>query len=96
MFNRLPGFLKNFYFVIGALFLIFMLFISDSNLIRQYQLTKKLKKLESEKAYYTVKIKQMEKDRAELMSDEVLLEKFAREKYLMKKEEEDIYVIVEE
>ena len=73
-----------------------MLFISDSNLFRQYQLTNKLRKLENEKAYYSVKIREVEKDRSELMTDEALLEKFAREKYLMKKEKEDIYVIVEE
>ena len=85
MLDRLPGFLKNFYFLTGVLFLVFMLFISDSNLIRQYRLTKKLKTLEHEKAYYSVKIKEVEKDRTELMSDEDLLEKFAREKYLMKK-----------
>ena len=96
MLDRLPRFLKNFYFLTGSLFLIFMLFISDSNLIRQYQLTNKLRKLENEKAYYSVKIKEVEKDRSELMTDEDLLEKFAREKYLMKKEKEDIYVIVEE
>lgn len=96
MLDRIPRFLKNFYFLTGSLFLIFMLFISDSNLIRQYQLTNKLHKLENEKAYYSVKIKEVEKDRSELMTDEDLLEKFAREKYLMKKEKEDIYVIVEE
>ena len=96
MLDKLPAFLKNFYFVSGTLFLIFMLFISDSNLIRQYRLTKKLRKLEHERTYYTDKIKELEKDRAELMSDEALLEKFAREKYLMKKEKEDIYVIMEE
>ena len=96
MLDRLPRLLKNFYFLTGSLFLIFMLFISDSNLFRQYQLTNKLRKLENEKAYYSVKIKEVEKDRSELMTDEDLLEKFAREKYLMKKEKEDIYVIVEE
>ena len=96
MLDRLPGLLKNFYFLSGILFLIFMFFISDSNLIRQYRLTKKLRTLEHEKSYYTVKIKEVEKDRSELMSDEALLENFAREKYLMKKKNEDIYVIVEE
>ena len=96
MLDRLPGFLKSFYFVSTILFLIFMLFISDSNLIRQYRLTNKLRKLEHEKTYYSEKIKEVEKDRYELMSDEALLEKFAREKYLMKKEKEDIYVVVEE
>ena len=50
MLDKLPRFLKNFYFIAGILFLVFMFFISDSNLIRQYQLTKKLRILENEKA----------------------------------------------
>lgn len=56
----------------------------------------KLSALEDEKEYYLEKIKEVEKDRAELMTNKELLEKFAREKYLMKKESEDIFVIVEE
>jgi cell division protein FtsB len=38
----------------------------------------------------------VQKDREELMTDRELLEKFAREKYLMKKEAEDIFIIQEE
>ncbi len=96
MFDRIPKIFKNFFFIVGALFLLFMLFISDSNLFTQVKLTNKLNKLEQEKSFYTEKIEEVKKDREELLSDEALLEKFAREKYLMKKETEDIYVIVEE
>jgi cell division protein FtsB len=39
-------------------------------------------------------IKEVEKDREELLSNNELLEKFAREKYLMKKESEDLYILV--
>jgi cell division protein FtsB len=52
--------------------------------------------LEDEKEYYLEKIKEVEKDRMELMTNKELLEKFAREKYLMKRENEDVFVIVEE
>jgi len=96
MFDKLPPIFKNFYFIVGVLFLIFFLFISDSNLLTQYKLSRKLSMLEKQKSYYTLKIEEVKKDRAELLSNETLLEKFAREKYLMKKDHEDIYVIVEE
>jgi len=56
----------------------------------------KLRSLEKEKEYYQEKIKEVEKDRTELTTNKELLEKFAREKYLMKKESEDVFVIVEE
>ncbi len=59
-------------------------------------MTTKLGSLENEKEFYKEKIIEVEKDRAELMTNKELLEKFAREKYLMKKETEDIFVIEEE
>jgi len=59
-------------------------------------MTTKLGSLENEKEFYKEKIIEVEKDRDELMTNKELLEKFAREKYLMKKETEDIFVIEEE
>jgi cell division protein FtsB len=52
--------------------------------------------LENEREYYEEKLKEVEKDRQELFGDRESLEKFAREKYLMKKENEDVFIIVEE
>lgn len=56
----------------------------------------KLNELEKEKEYYIQKISEVENDREELLSNDKLLEKFAREKYLMKKPTEDLFVIVTE
>lgn len=55
----------------------------------------KLRNLKNEKEYYHEKIKEVEKDKKELMGNDGLLEKFAREKYLMKKPGEDIFIIKE-
>jgi cell division protein FtsB len=55
----------------------------------------KLRELENEKEYYLEKIEEVKKDQEELMGNRELLEKFAREKYLMKKESEDIFIIEE-
>ena len=73
-----------------------MLFIDSNDFVSQYKLSNKLSTLEEQKSYYLEKIEQVKKDREELMSDDKLLEKFAREKYFMKKETEDVFVIVEE
>jgi cell division protein FtsL len=96
MLNKLPKFAKNFYFLFGAFFLVWMIFIDSNDFYTQYKLRKKLSDLENEKEYYLEKIKEVEKDREELLSNQHLLEKFAREKYLMKKNSEDLYIIVEE
>jgi cell division protein DivIC len=96
LFQKLPKYTKNFFFIFGALCLFWMLFLDSNDFISQYKQYRKLKDLEAEKAYYIEKIDEVEKDREELLSNKELLEKFAREKYLMKKKSEDLYVIVEE
>lgn len=96
MLKKLPGAFRNFYILTTAIFFIWMLALDSNNLIARYQLGSKLDALEDEKEYYEEKIKEVEKDRDELFGDRESLEKFAREKYLMKKKSEDIYIIVEE
>jgi cell division protein DivIC len=95
MLKRLPPAFRNFYVVTGLCFLVWMLFLDSNDLISRFKLGAKLRNLDREKAYYQEKIADVEKDRHELMTDRELLEKFAREKYLMKKETEDIFIIQE-
>ena len=93
MLRKLPPIFKNFYFITGFTFLVWMTFIDSNDLISRYKMGAKLGTLESEKAYYEEKIVEVEKDRKELMTNKELLEKFAREKYLMKRETEDVFII---
>lgn len=95
MFKKVPPVFRNFYSLMGIAFLVWMIFLDSNDLINRYRLSAKLRSLEGEKRYYAEKIKEVEKDRAELMGTTELLEKFAREKYLMKRETEDIYIIDE-
>lgn len=95
MFKKLPKVLRNFYIVAAVIFLTWMIVLDSNNLIARYQLSAKLSSLEDEKAYYEEKIKEVEKDRDELFGDRESIEKFAREKYLMKKQTEDIFIIEE-
>ena len=93
MLKKLPPILRNFYVVTGFCFLIWLTFLDSNDLISRFSLSAKLHSLENEKEYYEKKIKEVEQDRKELMTNKELLEKFAREKYLMKKESEDVFVI---
>ena len=96
MFKKLPKITKNFYVITGMLFLFWMLFLDSNDLYTQFKLRNQLKTLESEKEFYSEKIEEVEKEREQLLTDSEALEKFAREKYLMKKDSEDLYVLVEE
>lgn len=93
---KLPRFTRNFYFLFGASFLIWMLFIDTNDVFTQIKLRNKLHNLEDEKEYYLEKIDEVRAEREELLSNDELLEKFAREKYFMKKESEDLFIVVEE
>lgn len=96
MLKKLPKAFKNFYIVSLAVFFVWMLALDSNNLIARFQLSSKLNSLEDEKEYYEEKIEEVRQDHDELFGDKESIEKFAREKYLMKKEKEDIFVIVEE
>ncbi len=87
---------KNFYFISGILFLIWMLFFDSNDLFLQFQRNSKLHQLAAKKEFYQEKINEVEKDRKELLSDDKLLEKYARENYLMRKPTEDLYIVVEQ
>lgn len=85
---------KNFYFLSIAFFLFWMIFIDSNNVVNQVRLSRKLSQLEDQKEFYIERKEKIQAEREELMSNPELLEKFAREKYLMKKKTEDLYVIV--
>ena len=96
MLKRLPPAFRNFYFVTGLCFFVWLLFLDSNDLISRVKMTNKISTLANEKEFYQEKIQEVEKDRKELMTNKELLEKFAREKYLMKKETEDIFIVQEE
>ena len=85
----------NFYILAIVFFLFWVIFIDSNNLIVHVRLTKKLWDLENQKEFYQEKKLQIQSGRDELLSNTELLEKFARERYLMKKPTEDLYVVVE-
>lgn len=95
-FTKLPKFIKSFYFLFGMFFLVWMFFIDSNDVVTQVKLTSKLNDLKDEKEFYKQKKIQVLQEREELDSNTELLEKFAREQYMMKKKSEDLYVIVQE
>jgi cell division protein FtsB len=87
---------KNKFLLTGAIFFAWIALFDSNSCYDQMRLKQEKSKLETERAYYLVKIKQDSTDWQELMTNNKNLEKFARENYLMKKDNEDVFVIVEE
>lgn len=88
--DKLPPPLKNRYFIVLVLFFAIMVFFDKHNIIVQWQLQQTLNRLEADKAYYEEKLEEAKQMRYDL---EVNIEKFAREKYYMKRNDEDVFII---
>ena len=93
--DALPKFVKNKFFVATAIFVVWVLFFDQNNLLDRFKSIRELKQLEKDKKYYLTRIEE-ETRKLEELKDGKNLEKFAREQYLMKKEDEEIFIIFEE
>lgn len=94
--HRLLTVIKNKYVIASIAFVVWMLFFDRNDLSSQYQYRSQLKELQLEKEFYTKEIEKVQSDLEDLTSDPKKLQKFAREKYFMKKDNEDVYVIIHE
>lgn len=93
---RIPPILKNFYFLTFLFFFFWMVLFDSNDLITQTKLSAKEIELERAREFYLQKISEVKADREALLNDKDLLEKLAREKYFMRKENEDVFVVVEQ
>jgi cell division protein FtsB len=85
----------NKYWLVTILFLAVTFFIGDSNLYNRFKYDERIRFLESEIDRYKKEIEVNKKKIQELQTDKEGLERFAREEYLMKKEDEDLFIIEE-
>ncbi len=86
----------NKYLIALACFVVWIMFFDENNLIQHKQNQKELALLQEQVDFYKHKIDADKRKLIELQTNDENLEKFAREQFLMKKADEDIYVIVEE
>jgi len=87
--------LKNKFTLTLIVFLGWISFFDQSNMLDRVQNMNQLHQLEKDKIYYLSKIREDSAKLNELKTDSKNLEKFAREQYLMKKDNEDIFIIVD-
>jgi len=92
MKNRLLKFIKSTYGIIIILFIIWMIFFDSNSFIIHNELNNDINELNDQKSYYE---KEIAKDNIELqmIQSDSGLEKYAREKLYMKKDNEEIFLI---
>lgn len=87
-------YLTNKYVLAFIVFAVWVGFLDTNNLIQRFKAVRHIQKLEEQKTYYEKRIHEDTEKLKELRSNKEKLEKFAREQYLMKKPNEDIFVIL--
>jgi len=95
--NKAFTLLKEYkYIVIFIIFLIWMMFIDTNSWLIHRDLSGKIEKLEERKEFYKNEISNDRKTLDEINNNPEMLEKYARERFYMKKKKEDIFIIKEE
>ena len=92
MISKILSVLKKTYVIIILFFVIWMIFFDTNSLLMHFELNQKIKKLENQKNYYEEEIRKDKASINEIESDSGI-EKYAREKLFMKKENEEIFLI---
>lgn len=98
LFSRLAErypLIRNKYIITLLVFLVWIVFFDKSNLIRQFEDRRVLFELKKEKRYYQEDIEATRRQLSELHGNSAMQEKFAREKYRMKKNNEDVWLVIE-
>lgn len=91
--KKIVPYLKNKYIVALLVFFVWILFFDQNNLVDRYISQRNISQLERDKQYFRLRIMEDSIRMDELRTDNENLEKFAREQYLMKRENEDIFII---
>lgn len=95
LLNRIPGFLKNKYFLSFAAFCVIVLFLDRNDFFTQFDRQKELRQLQQSKRFYTAEIGTQQKELEALRTNPATVEKYAREKYLMKRDNEELFLVPE-
>jgi cell division protein DivIC len=95
LLTHLPSWLKNKYFIAFAVFCVVVLFLDKNDVFTQLERRKELRELQQSKRFYTTEIATERADLEGLKNDPAVMEKYAREKHLMKRDDEEIFLVPE-
>lgn len=94
MLKILKKIFLNRYVITLLAFAVWMIFFDTNSLKRQSLLNSRISEINAMKTFYTVEIEKNNTAIYELETNLEAIEKYAREKYLMKRDSEDVFIIV--
>jgi cell division protein DivIC len=95
LLSHIPSWLKNKYLISFAAFCGIIFFFDKNDIFTQIGRRNELKELQQSKRYYTTQIAAERKESEALKSNPAAVEKLAREKYLMKRDNEELFLVPE-
>jgi cell division protein DivIC len=95
LLTRISSFFKNKYLIALCLFAAIIFFFDKNDIFTQVARTQQLRQLEGSRQYYMTQIASEQKELEKLRTNPATLEKYAREKYLMKRDNEDLFLVPE-
>ena len=95
LYHNLPSFIKNRYVLVTVSLVVWLAFFDSHNWIRQYKLASEKQDLIEKMSFYSSEIEKDSTALFNLNNNPETQEKFAREKYYIKKDNEDIIIIIE-
>jgi cell division protein DivIC len=95
LLNHIPAWLRSKYTIATGIFLAVILFFDKNDFFTRQARDKELHELMQSKAWYQKEIDAERIELERLKNNPATIEQYAREKYLMKKENEDLYIIPE-
>ncbi len=96
MSKKIFRIIRNKYFIVSVLALVWLVFFDGHNILTQFSRKKEIKELEEKKSFYEDEISVDKEILEKIQNDTNFMEKYGREKYLMKKENEDVFLIIRE
>jgi cell division protein DivIC len=94
--SKLWPWLRNKYVLTISLFVIWILFFDQNNMVDRMKMSSEIRQLQKDREFYQEQIKTDSARLNELTTNKENLEKYAREQYLMKKSDEDVFVVINE
>lgn len=93
LLNHIPSFLRNKFLLSTAAFVVWMLFFDRNDMFTQMERKSELNTLRQSKQYFQKQIAENRQFSKNLQFNASAIEKYAREKYLMKRDNEDLFLI---
>ena len=95
MLQKLTKGKLKYFLIIGILFVVYMAFIDENNWIKQGKDRKKLNETSQSIEYLNRQSDKLEKELSGLQNNPEVIEKYAREKYFHKADNEDVYLVID-